>query len=187
MRASVCAFVVCQREWECLCLCLWWGWGGGLGGVVVLVRGGSAGLRCRRATRYFQGRATQEVSLARPPLPHWLDLLRQNSRALRPPTLQLSNPPIAPVIVPRARPPDPSISWKKSRRFARACRRPWLCRPSNSQSVSPAASSHQPSTLTLPPPSPCRDVAPLDLSLRRWLGITRSHSGSSPEWKNPGA
>lgn len=82
VRASVCAFVICQREWECLCLRLGVMVGGGAGKGVGARGGGSAGLRWRRATRYFQGRATQEVSLARPPLPHWLDLLRQNSRTL---------------------------------------------------------------------------------------------------------
>lgn len=71
-------------------------------------------------------------------------------------------------------------------RFCRRFARPRPCRPSDSQSVSPAATSPPPSPLSHPP-SPCRDVAPLDLSLRRWLGVTRSHSGSSPEWKNPGA
>lgn len=175
------------------CVCAFGGGGeGGLGGVVGLVRGGSAGLRWRRATRYFQGRATQEVSLARPPLPHWLDLLRQNSRTLRPP-----NPP-TPQLHPssylvhahqtRPSPGRGAASGPGSAAvlidFAVALR----VRAADLGSAvhhTPSRSRLQPAGLH--PPSPCRDVAPLDLSLRRWLGVTRSHSGSSPEWKNPGA
>lgn len=157
MRASVCAFVVCQREWECLCLCLWWGWGGGVRG------GGGTGERGVSRFTLAPGHEVLpgESNSGSVPGTSSAATLAGPAATKQPHTAapQPSNPLIAPVIVPRARPPDPSISWKRSRigsrfrrcfdrfcrRFVRACCRPRLCRPSDSQSISPAASSPPPS------------------------------------------